>query len=88
MKALKPVNRTVLVKVLDLKKTKSNLTLMAKDSDRDLIVGEIISVSDDVKNEWRKGQKVVFGRFAASLFRLEGETYYFLSVEDIIGILE
>ena len=82
---MKPINQTVIVKLLQFSKTKADIALAGEESDRDLIAGEILESS---VTQWVKGQKVVFGKYSIMRFLFEGVEYNFLPVEDIIGIIE
>jgi len=82
---MKPVNHNVLVKLLELATTKSDIETTTKQDERSLIAGQIIETSD--QDNWKNGTKIVFGRYSIATFKYKGEEYHFLPIEDIIGTL-
>ncbi len=66
------------------KNTKFSVDIAVEESDEDksLITGEIIESSSD---EFKKGETVIFGKYALLTLTLQGEDYYVLDVSDVIG---
>lgn len=81
---MEPVNNSVLVKLIHISQTRSDIELAEEENDRNLIAGEIVESSHP---DWQKGQVIVFGKYAIATFKYQGEEYHFLPAEDIVGIL-
>jgi len=75
---VKPIEGVLVIKKHD--KTKSSVDIVTEESDEDkrLITGEVVAGS-------RKGETVIFGKYALYELVLQGTKYFFLNEEDIIG---
>ena len=90
---LKPLNQVLLVKLMSFQKSKVDITTTEEDSERSLILGEVVEVSIESdghpsSNKFKKGDIVVFGKYAYETFKFEGEDHYFVREDDIIAIKE
>jgi len=57
---------------------KEDISLQENDEDKRLITGEVIEGNN-------KGQTVIFGRYAILKLTVQGEDYFLLDEEDVIG---
>ena len=75
---VKPIEGVLVI--LKHTKTKSSVDIVTEESDEDkrLITGEVVAGS-------RKGETVIFGKYALYELVLQGTKYFFLNEEDIIG---
>lgn len=84
---LKPLaDRVVLKRVEALEKTASGIVLpdTAKEKPEQ---GEIIEVGKDVK-EVKKGDKVLFSKYAPAEVKVDGKEYLITKEEDILAIVK
>jgi chaperonin GroES len=96
MKGLRPLGDRILVKrVKEEERTKGGIIIpdTAKEKPQE---GKIVAVgkgkySDDGKLipiEVKPGDKILFGKYSGSEFKLEGEDLLILREDDILGIIE
>lgn len=66
------------------KNTKFSVDIAVDESDEDkkLITGEVLS---DNNNYYKKGETVIFGKYALLTLMLQGEDYYVLEEDDVLG---
>lgn len=68
------------------KHTKTGLTvdmeLEESDEDKGLVTGEVLASEDA---EYPVGTTVIYGRYALLSFALQGEDFFVLAVDDVIG---
>ena len=81
-------------------KLKSNLLLIKKHKNTGLIVDMAVEDSDEDKNlitgeiiesnteEFKKGETVIFGKYAVLTLKLKGEDFHILEVTDVLGTSE
>lgn len=81
---LKPLNKTLIIKLKIYQKSKVDITTTADESDKNLILAEITAVSD--QTEFKIGDQVIVGKYAFETFEYEGEKYLFIQEEDIIAL--
>ena len=76
-------------RVLVLRDKKETMTssgiLLASDGVEESLVGEIVSISEDIEVKLEAGDKVRFGKYAGSEVTLDGEKFLIMNVEDILG---
>jgi len=67
------------------KNTRFAVDMAVEDSDEDknLITGEVIESSSDT---FKKGETVIFGKYAVLTLILQGEDYHILDTDDVIGV--
>lgn len=70
--------------VLKHKRTslKADITVEETDEDKSLITGEVLS---DNSETYKKGDTVVFGKYAIYKLVVQGEEYFLLDEEDVIA---
>ena len=85
---LKPLNKILLVNLVDFQKSKVDIATTAEDSERNLVVGEITAIAGPDSLTFKVGQKVIFGKYAYEMFEFEGTKHYFVREEDVIAIKE
>lgn len=60
---------------------------MADPSKNNIIEGEVVSIGEDVMNDFKIGKKVLFDLFKAIQHTSKGEKYYFVKSETIFAII-
>ena len=60
---------------------KVDMIVEETDEDKRLITGEVLSEDKDYK----KGSTIIFGKYSIFPLTLQGEDYYFIDKNDIIG---
>jgi len=55
------------------------------DEDKRLITGEVLSAGDE---DYKQGTTVIFGKYAIFPLTLQGEDFYFIDKNDIIGFCD
>ena len=60
---------------------KVDMIVEETDEDKRLITGEVLSEDKDYK----KGSTVIFGKYSLFPLTLQGEDYYFIDKNDVIG---
>jgi chaperonin GroES len=96
MKGLRPLGDRILVKrVKEEERTKGGIIIpdTAKEKPQE---GKIVAVGkgkyDDkgklIPTEVKAGDKILFGKYSGSEFKLEGEDLLILREDDILGIIE
>ena len=75
---VKPIHGVLVIRKHE--KTKSSVDIITEEIDEDkrLITGEVLEGS-------RKGDTVIFGKYAIYELVLQGTKYFFLNEEDVIG---
>lgn len=63
---------------------KVDIVVDEMDEDKRLMTGEVLSDDDDYK----KGTTVIFGKYALFPLTLQGEEFFFLDANDVIGICD
>jgi co-chaperonin GroES (HSP10) len=64
---------------------KADMITVDDENDRRLITGEVLSTNSV---QYKKGDVVIYGKYAVYLLTLKGEDYYFLDEEDVIGTVK
>ncbi len=90
---VRPINRKVLVKRIEEKEEvkKSGIIIpdTAKEKPQKGTVIEVAKVKkDDDPMQVKKGDKVLFGKYAGTEIEIGDEEYLILSEEDILAIIE
>ena len=55
------------------------------DEDKNLITGEVLQSSNE---DFKEGTTVVYGRYALLALTLQGENYFILDVDDVLGVCD
>ena len=50
--------------------------------------GKVLENGTKIKLEVKKGDKILFGKYAGSEIKLDGEDYLIMREEDVLGIIE
>lgn len=82
-----PKNGVLLIKKHHNTSINVDIVVEESDDDKRLITGEIISVSEN-ETEYKPGQSVVFGKYALFELNLKGESIYFLTNRDVVGLTD
>lgn len=90
MKLVPLGDRVVLKQVEAEEKTKSGiiLTSAAQEKPQEAEVIEVGPGTDDVKMEVKKGDMVIYSKYAGTEVKLDGETYMIVKQADILAIVE
>ncbi|MBI5179292.1 MAG: co-chaperone GroES [Nitrospinae bacterium] len=93
---IKPLADRVLVRPLEEKETKKGGIIIPDSAKERPQEGEVIAVGpgktgDDgkpVPMHVKKGDKVIYGKYAGSEIKLDGEEFLLMREDDILGILD
>lgn len=77
-----PKNNLLLIKKHKNTQLKADITITDSDGDKRLITGEVVN---DSSGEYEEGTTVIFGKYAVLKLTLQGEDFFFLDKEDVIG---
>jgi chaperonin GroES len=87
---VKPLGDRVLIKRLEAEeKTKSGIVLPGSAQEQPQMA-EVVAVgpgTDEVKMEVKKGDKVVFSKYAGTEIKVDGEDMIIMSQKDILAIV-
>ena len=83
---LKPMADNILLKQTEAEETTSSGIILATTNKEKPAVYEVLSVGPEVKDV-AVGDKVVVGKFTGSEFKLDGEDYKFVKMEDVLAIV-
>lgn len=79
---MEPKKGILLIKKHTKTALKSDIITVDDENDRRLITGEVLSDNSD---NYKKGDVVVFGKYAIYQLTLKGEDFFFLDEEDVIA---
>jgi chaperonin GroES len=89
---VKPVGRRVLVKRLEEEEKKVGGIYIPDTAKEKPQMGEVIEVADVKEKDdplpVKKGDKIIFGKYAGSEVTVEGEEYLILNEDDILAKIE
>lgn len=80
---IQPKSGILLIKKYKKSHIKVDMVVEETEEDKRLITGEVISEGD---SDYHKGLTIIFGKYALFPLTLQGEDYYFLDKNDVIGI--
>ena len=83
---LRPMADNILLKQHEAEETTSSGIILATTNKEKPAVYEVLSVGPEVKDVG-VGDKVVVGKFTGSEFKLDGEDYKFVKMEDVLAIV-
>ena len=94
--AFRPLHDRVLVKRIEQEDTTRGGIIIPDTAKEKPMQGEVIAVGPGAKNEngsitpldVKKGDRVLYGKFAGTEINIDGEDYLVLRESDIMGILE
>ena len=95
--SIKPLHDRILVKRLDEDEQKTAGGIIVPDTAKEKPQrGEIIAVGEGKKDDSgkriamdvKKGDKVLFGKYAGTEAKIDGEEYLIMREDDILGIIE
>ena len=81
---INPKKGILLIKKHKKSQIKADMVVEEMDEDKRLITGEVLSNDSDYK----KGTTIIFGKYAIFPLTLQGEEFYFLDKDDVIGICD
>ncbi len=93
---IKPLADRVIVRPMEEKETKKGAIIIPDSAKERPQEGEVIAVgpgrSDEKGNKVpmnvKKGDKVIYGKYAGTEIKLNGEEYLLMREDDILGIIE
>ena len=77
-----PVSGILLIKKHKKGQFKADIAVEETDENKNLITGEVIAGNEV---DYPVGTTVIFGKYSLFLLVLQGEKFYFLDAEDVIG---
>ena len=83
---LKPMADNVLLKQSEAQETTSSGIILATTNKEKPAIYQVLSVGPEVKDV-AVGDKVVVGKFTGSEFKLDGEDYKFVKLEDVLAVV-
>jgi len=81
---INPKKGILLIKKHKKSQIKADIIIEETDEDKRLITGEVISKDDDYK----QGSTIIFGKYALFPLTLQGDEFYFLDKNDVIGVCD
>jgi chaperonin GroES len=88
---IRPINRKVLVKRIEEEVKKGGIIIPDTVKEKPQ-KGKVIEVAKVKKDEdpmqVKKGEKVLFGKYAGSEIEIDNEEYLLMSEEDILAVIE
>jgi len=91
---IKPLGERVLIKEIEAEETtKSGIVLPGSAKEKPqmaevVAVGAGILNDDKKKNEIKKGDKVIFAKYAGNEIKLDGKEYTILKLNEILAVVE
>jgi len=93
---IRPLHDRVLVKRLEEEKTSPGGIVIPDSATEKPIQGEVIAVGNgkildngEVRAlDIKKGEKILFGKYAGTEVKLDGEEYLVLREDDVMGVVE
>lgn len=87
---VRPINRKVLVKRIEEEVKKGGIIIpdTAKEKPQKGEVVEVAKVKkDDDPMQVKKGEKILFGKYAGTEIEIDGKEYLIMSEEDILAVI-
>jgi co-chaperonin GroES (HSP10) len=78
---IEPRDGILLIKKHTKTKVRVDMAIDDSDEEKSLITGEVLDGT-------RKGQTVIFGKYALFELVIQGQKFYFLPEEDVIGVTD
>ncbi|MBU2591185.1 MAG: co-chaperone GroES [Nitrospinota bacterium] len=93
---VRPLHDRILVKQLDEKELKSGSIIIPDSAKTKPSEGKVIAVGDGKVNkdgskrplDVKKGDKVIYGKYAATEVKIDGEEYLLMKEDDVLAIVE
>lgn len=93
---VRPLHDRILVKQLDEKELKNGSIIIPDSAKTKPSEGEVIAVGDGKINkdgtkrplDVKKGDKVIYGKYAATEVKIDGVEYLLMKEEDVLAIVE
>jgi chaperonin GroES len=86
---VRPLGENVLIEPAKKEtKTGSGIYLPETASKEKPQQGKVVAVGDDEKITVKKGQKVIYNRYAGTEIEIEDKEYLVVKVEDIVAVIE
>ena len=82
-----PLGKRVLVSRTEEAKTTASGIIIPDNATEKPLTGKVVAVSTEVENV-KVDDVVVFGKYAGNEFKVEGENYLILELDDMFGIIK
>ncbi len=82
-----PLGKRVLVSRTEEAKTTASGIIIPDNATEKPSTGKVVAVSTEVENV-KVGDVVVFGKYAGNEFKVEGENYLIMELDDLFGIIK
>ena len=83
---LRPTADNIVLKQVEAEETTSSGIILATTNKEKPAIYQVLSVGPEVKDV-AVGDKVVVGKFTGSEFKLDGEDYKFVKLEDVLAVV-
>ena len=89
---IKPLKDNIVIapeKLIEKNKTETGIYLpesVANENDRPQI-GKVVAVGDSKKITIKKGEKVIYSRYAGTEVLVDGETYLIVKNDDVLAVI-
>ena len=91
---LNPIGKRLVIKKLEKEETTASGIILPSSAQEQPQYAEVVAVSDqvtnsdEIKNEIKVGDRVIYSKYAGTDVSLEGDDYIVIKLEDILAIVE
>ncbi len=91
---LNPIGERLVIKKLEKEETTASGIILPSSAQEQPQYAEVVAVSDqvtnsdEIKNEIKVGDRVIYSKYAGTDVSLEGDDYIVIKLEDILAIVE
>lgn len=86
---IKPLNNNILIKIKDNENITKQGLIIRENKNEDVKVGEIIKISECIKeNNFKENSKVIFNISDSNKFTYENENYILIDQNKILGVIK
>ncbi len=89
---VRPIGGRILVKRIEPEETKKGGIIIPDTAKEKPQQGKVVAVAkvskEDEPIEVKKGEKILFGKYAGTEIEIEGEEYLILNQDDILAVIE
>jgi len=82
---INPKKGILLIRKHKKSQIKADIVVEESEEDKRLITGEVLSDNDE---NYKKGTSIIFGKYSIFPLTFQGEDFFFIDKEDIIGITD
>lgn len=84
---IKPLGDRVLLKILPAEEKTSSGIIIPAAAQEKTNQGEVVSVGEDETIKVKKGEKVIYDKYAGTQIKMDAEEYLLLSYSDILAVI-